>query len=120
MVQAIENLANITGTVLAVEEHPRLNGWSMLTLQLETVQPLKGSPEIWNGLTGKAQKVAIRNGLLEAAGRQSAMAKPHGRVLVNAKLKCPAQLTLDGIMCKPHPEEGTFTLDSQASSKPQL
>ncbi|MGN7200367.1 ATP-grasp domain-containing protein [Arthrobacter sp. SAFR-044] len=120
MVQAIENLANITGTVLAVEEHPRLNGWSMVTIQLETVQPIKGSPEIWNGRVGQAQKVAIRNGLLKAPGRQSAMARAEASALVNLKLRCPAQLTVDGIMCKPYPAEGTFNLGSQTSGRFEL
>ncbi|MGN7200327.1 hypothetical protein [Arthrobacter sp. SAFR-044] len=120
MVQAIENLANITGTVLAIEEHPRLNGWSVLTLQLESVQPLKGSPELWNGRTGQAQQVAIRNGLLEAPGTQSAASKPDVAALVNTRLRCPAQLTVDGIMCKPYPEPGTFALSPEAGSMPEL
>lgn len=114
MVQAIENLATITGTVLAIQRHPRLSGWSLLTLQLESVQPLKGNPELWSGRTGQAQQVAVRTGLLEGSGMESIQAGPDEVRLLGAQLRCAAHLTIDGIMCQPYPEQGSFGLAHDA------
>jgi hypothetical protein len=110
MVQATENLATITGTVLAIGPHPRLKEWSLLTLQLESVQALKGSPDLWAGRTGQTQPVAIRTGLLEAAGMQPVGAEQDDARLFGAQLRCAARLTMDGIMCQPYPEQGSFAL----------
>jgi hypothetical protein len=97
MVQAIENLTTIIGTILSLASHPTLPGYGMLTLRLEETRPAEGKADLISNQLGNEMRVAVRKELLSDA-------RP------GARLRCRAKRTPDGAMCEPHPEEGEFAI----------
>jgi len=97
MVQAIENLTTIVGTILALASHPSLPGYGMVTLRLEEAQPVEGKADLISNQLGNEMRVAVRSELLD-------------RAHPGQRLRCRARRTPDGAICEPHPEAGGFTL----------
>src|SRR5690349_12562742 len=100
MVQAIENLTVIIGTILSLASHPVLPGYDMVTLRLEETRPVEGKADLISNQLGKEMLVAVRRELLAGA-------RP------GTRLQCRAKRTPDGAMCEPHPEEGSFVIMPQ-------
>jgi hypothetical protein len=97
MVQGIDNLTSILGTILSLAAHPTLPGYEMVTLRLEEARPVEGRADLISNELGKPLLVAVRRELLGGA--------PPG-----ARLRCRAKRTPDGAMCEPHPEAGGFAV----------
>lgn len=97
MVQAIENLTAITGTILGLANHPSLPGYEVVTLRLEEAQPVQGKADLISNQLGNEMHVIVRSDLLSGAGR-------------GARLRCRARRTPDGAMCEPHPEIDQFSI----------
>ena len=93
MVQMVENLARIEGTVIARKPHSTLNDYDVLTLRLERAEPVPDRANLLGSLIGSSIEVAVRRALLGNAGP-------------GAHLRCRAKRTPDGAMCEPHPEAG--------------
>src|SRR4051812_39099929 len=60
MVQAIENLTTIIGTILSLASHPTLPGYGMLTLRLEETRPAEGKADLISNQLGNEMRVAVR------------------------------------------------------------
>lgn len=90
MVHVVDNRAKIMGTVLAIEGHPRLPGFHLITLQLEESEPVEDMLDLMTPLKGQEVPLAVRRGAL-------------GTAHPGAHLSCLAKRTADGAMCVPGP-----------------
>ena len=97
MVQAVENLTTIIGTILGLASHPTLPGYGVVTLRLEQAQPVQGKADLISNQLGREMQVTVRSELL-------------GGVRPGARLQCRARRTPDGAMCEPNPESGGFAI----------
>jgi hypothetical protein len=97
MVQAVENLTTIIGTIVALASHPTLPGYGVVTLRLEEARPVEGKADLISNQLGKEMRVAVRSELLSNAR-------------TGARLRCRARRTPDGAICEPHPEAGGFAI----------
>src|SRR5512143_2610148 len=97
MVQSIDNLTIMIGTILSLASHPTLSGYGMVTLRLEEAQPVEGKADLISNQVGNPMPVAVRRDLLSGA-------KP------GMRLRCRAKRTPDGAMCEKHPEDGQFAI----------
>jgi len=88
MVQAIENLTTIIGTILSLASHPTLPGYTMLILRLEETRPVEGKADLISNQLGNKIRVAVRNELLSDT-------RP------GARMRCRAKRTPDG-QCASH------------------
>ncbi len=99
MVQAIENLTQISGTVLARKSHPRLSDYDVVTLQVDRAEPVEGKANLLATRVGSSIELTVRRALL-------------GTAQANSQLRCRGKLTPDGAMCEPHPEPDDFGIVS--------
>ncbi|MEX5301239.1 hypothetical protein [Kocuria sabuli] len=90
MVHVVDNRTAITGTVLAVEGHPRLRGFCLVTLRLEKSEPVEDARDLLTSRRGQEILLSVRSRMLGSA-------RP-GTVL-----SCLAKSTVDGDMCVPGP-----------------
>jgi len=97
MVQAVENLTTIVGTILGLASHPTLPGYEVVTFRLEEARPVEGRADLISGQLGKEMRVVVRGELL-------------GDARPGARLRCRAKRTPDGAMCEPHPRDGGFAI----------
>jgi glutathione synthase/RimK-type ligase-like ATP-grasp enzyme len=97
MVQVIENLSQIRGKIVARAQHPTLDNYDVVTVQVERVETVPGKANILQSLLGGTVNVTVRRGLLGNAGP-------------GAGLRCRAKRTPDGAMCEPHPPPGEFEI----------
>ncbi len=95
MVQAIENLTLLSGTVLARQPHPRLPDYDVVTLRIDRTEPVAGKADLLTTRSGGPIQLSVRRALL-------------GTAAVNARLRCRAKMTPDGAMCEPHPQPTDF------------
>jgi hypothetical protein len=97
MVQAVDNLTTIIGTILSLASHPTLPDYRMVMLRLEEAQPVEGKADLISKQIGSSMLVAVPSGLL-------------GNAKPGARLRCRAKRTPDGAMCESHPREGQFVI----------
>src|SRR5260370_39531611 len=93
MVQMVENLTQISGTVIARKRHATLSEYDVVELKLDTAEPVAGKTDLLSSQLGRTIEVSIRRDLLGNAGP-------------GVHLRCRAKRTADGAMCEPHPEPG--------------
>lgn len=97
MVQMVENLTRINGTVIARRPHSTLNDYDVVTLKLEGVEPVPGKADLLGSLLGSTVEVSVRRALL-------------GNANSGTHLRCRAKRTPDGAMCEPHPDPGEMEI----------
>src|SRR3954466_8273517 len=97
MVQAVENLTTIVGTILGLASHPTLPGYEVVTLRLEEARPVEGRADLISGQLGKEMRVVVRGERL-GGGRRG------------GRLRGRARGTPAGGMCEPHPRDGGFAI----------
>ena len=97
MIQAVENLTTIVGTILGLASHPSLPGYGVVTLRLEEARPVEGKADLISNQLGRDMQVTGRSELLGGA-------RP------GARLRCRARRTPDGAICEPNPEAGGFAI----------
>jgi hypothetical protein len=97
MIQAVENLTTIVGTILGLASHPSLPGYGVVTLRLEEARPVEGKADLISNQLGRDMQVTVRSELLGGA-------RP------GARLRCRARRTPDGAICEPNPEAGGFAI----------
>ena len=97
MVQGIENLAALTGSILARRTHPELNEFDLVSLELSANHAIAGLPHLVQGNVGDVIELAIRRTLLGSSGAGS-------------KLSCRAKFTPVGIMAESHPADENFVI----------
>jgi len=95
MVQAVENLTQLSGRILARKPHPTLGDYDVVTLQVDGVAAVEGKANLLAARAGGPVEVTVRRALLGSAGK-------------DARLRCRAKMTPDGAMCETHPEPGDF------------
>jgi hypothetical protein len=98
MPQAIENLTQLVGTIVARQPHPRLADYDVVTRDVERAEPVEGKANLLATAAGNRVDVTTRRALLGAAA-------------AGARVHLRAKRTLDGVMCEPHPEPGNFTVE---------
>ena len=98
MPQAVENLTQLVGTIVARQPHPRLGDYDVVTLDVERAEPVEGKANLLATAAGTRIDVTMRRALLGAAG-------------AGAKVHLRAKRTLDGAMSEPHPEAGHFRIE---------
>ena len=76
MVQAIDNLTTIIGTVLSLSDHPTLPGYEIAMLRLEEARPVEGKADLITGRLADPVPVAIPRELLGDAAARLAPALP--------------------------------------------
>ncbi len=97
MVQAIENLSVITGTILSRRPHPRLEGYDMLELELHRAEEVPGKANLLEPVQGTTIQTAVRRELL-------------GDAAPGARLRCRAKRTPDGAICEARPAPNDFVI----------
>lgn len=97
MVQAIDNLTTIVGSILSLSDHPTLAGYEIVMLWLEEVRPIEGKADLITGRITDPVSLAVPRELL-------------GNAQPGWRLRCRAKRTPDGAMCEPHPAPGEFSL----------
>ena len=98
MVQGIENLTQLAGTIVARRSHPELHEYDIVTLDIDRADPVKGKANLVAAQAGSRIDVTTRRELLGAAAE-------------GARIQCRAKRTLDGVMCEPHPDAGDFKIE---------
>jgi hypothetical protein len=98
MPQAVENLTQLVGTIVARQPHPQLGDYDIVTLDVERAEPVEGKANLLATAAGNRLEVATRRALLGAA-------------TAGAKVQLRAKRTLDGAMSEPHPEAGHFRIE---------
>jgi hypothetical protein len=97
MVQAVDNLTTIIGTILSLSDHPTLSGYEIVMLRLEEARPVAGKADLITGRLADRVPVAVPRELL-------------GNAQPGWRLRCRAKRTPDGAMCEPHPAPGELSL----------
>jgi len=97
MVQMMENLTQITGTVTARKPHATLKDYDVVVLSLDTAESVPGKADMLSAHLGRTVEVAVRRALL-------------GNASSGMHLRCRAKRTADGAMCEPHPDPGEIEI----------
>jgi hypothetical protein len=92
MVQAIENWADLSGTVREVRPRPGVSQMNELVLEVEQADDVEGFPNLLVEAPGSEVAVAIEAATLQAAG-----------VEPGAKVRCRAQRAAPNVVVG-HPE----------------
>jgi hypothetical protein len=98
MVQGIENLTRLRGTIVARRPHPELPEWDIVTVDTEHAEPVEGKANFFPGQSGDKADVAIRRALLGAAN-------------AGAKIYLRAKWTPNGLMAEPYPGRNDFKIE---------
>src|SRR6476659_5194352 len=99
MVQAIDNLSRIRGTILSRRPHPTLKAYDSVELELERTEAVEGKADLLVSQRGLKIDLAVPRELL-------------GATRPGAKLECRAKRTPDGAICEAHPKTGDFEISS--------
>ena len=97
MVQAIENLTRIYGSILQRKPHPRLADYDVLSVNIAHAEPIEGKADLLSQYAGSQMDVVVLRALLGSARQGD-------------ELRCRAKRTPDGAMCEPYPEAGDFSV----------
>ena len=97
MVQAVENLAAIRGTIVSRRPHGTLPDYDVVTVKLERAENVGDKTNLLVPMIGKEVEVATRRTLLRDAK-------------AGMELRCRAKRTADGAMCEKEPEPGDFEI----------
>jgi hypothetical protein len=98
VVQGIENLTQLVGTIVARRPHSELREYDIVTLDLDLASPVEGKANLVTAQAGSRVDVTTRRELLGVAGE-------------GARIHCRATRTLNGVMCEPHPDPGDFKIE---------
>ena len=98
MVQGIENLTQLEGTIVSSKRHLTLPDYDVVTLDVVNAEPVEGKANLLTMSRGSRIDVTVRRALLTSA-------QPGSRVHLRAKR------TMDGAMAEPHPEPGHFRIE---------
>jgi predicted RNA-binding protein with EMAP domain len=98
MVQGVENLTQLVGTIVGRQPHPELNDYDIVTVDVERAEPVEGKANLLSVHSGSRIEVATRRGLLGTAAE-------------GARIHFRAKRTRDGVMSEPHPEPGNFRIE---------
>lgn len=97
MVQAVDNLATISGRINSRSPHPNLEGYDLVNLVIERAEPVPDRANLFSSQVGQETAVAIRRELLGDA-------KPGDEV------RCRSKRIPSGAICEPHPDPGDFAV----------
>ena len=97
MVQGIENLTTIGGTITQRRAHPSLADYDSVTMSLECTEAVEGKADLLGTLARDTIEVAVPRALL-------------GDAQPGDRLRCRAKQTPQGAMCEKQPPPGTFSL----------
>ena len=97
MPQAVENLTQLVGTIVARQPHPQLRDFDTVTIVTEHAEAVEGKANLLAVSPGARLEVAVRRALL-------------GTAAAGTRLHFRAKRTLDGAMAEPHPEPGNFRI----------
>jgi hypothetical protein len=103
VVSAAENLTRVVGTVRERAPHPHLDGWDVVTLDVDHAEGVPGKADLVSARARGPFAVAVRRELLGDAGAGSR---------VSARVRWTPQ----GAMAEPHPDEGAFSVRPPADS----
>jgi hypothetical protein len=98
MVQVIENLTQLVGTIVDSRSHPQLGDYDIVTIDIERAEPVEGKADLLALPSGSRVDVTVRHALLGAAAQ-------------GARIHFRAKRTIDGVMCEPNPEPGNFRIE---------
>ena len=98
MSQAIENLTQLVGRIVARQPHPQLGDYDVVTLDVERAEPVEGKANLVGAASGTRIEVTVRRALL-------------GTTAEGARLHLRAKRTANGVMAEPHPEPGNFRIE---------
>ncbi len=98
MVQIIENLTQLVGTIVARQPHLQLAEYDIVTLDIERAEPVEGKANLLAMPSGSRIDVTARRALLSTAAE-------------GARIHFRAKRTRDGVMSEPHPEPGNFRIE---------
>jgi hypothetical protein len=104
MVQGIENLTQLAGTIVARRPDPERPEYEVVTLDIDLPSPVEGKANLAAARAGSRIEVTTRRELLGAATE-------------GARIQCRARRTPDGLMCEPHPDPGDFKIDNMPLSQ---
>ena len=97
MVQVIDNLTALGGTVVERLPHPQLQDYDLLSLQVQSADAVPGRADMLGRHLGQVLAVAVPRSLLGGAAR-------------GASLRLRAKMTPNGAMAEPHPAPGDFSV----------
>lgn len=97
MVQVIENQAQIQGIIQAINKHPSLADYSIVTLLYTGSQAVAGKVNLLSQPPGTTLELSVRTSLLKDG-------------VVGASLRCLAKRTPNGVMCEKEPDPGNFVI----------
>jgi hypothetical protein len=98
MVQAVENLTQIVGTVMDRLPHPTLADYDLVAVRIERFQDVEGKANMLTVQPGESINVTIRRALL-----------PDGSI--GRRIHFRAKRTPDGAMSEPFPAPGDFRIE---------
>ena len=98
MVQGIENLTQLVGTIVSRQPHPQLGEYDIVTLDIERTEPVEGKTNLLGEQSGSRIDVTTRRLLL-------------GEAATGVRIHFRAKRTLNGVMCEPHPEPDDFRVE---------
>jgi hypothetical protein len=100
MVQGIDNLTVISGTITQRKRHPTLADYDIATMSLERTDPVEGKADLLVTHLGETIDVVVLRALLGDAGPGD-------------HLHCRAKRTPEGAMCEKDPAPGAFFLNER-------
>jgi len=103
--QVVENLSQLSGTILSRQRHPQLDDFDVLTVKVDDVAPVEGVADLLSSTRGTELPVTVRRQLLDH------LAAPGAAIHLRAKR------TPDGAMAETYPESGNFRV---VSDRPEL
>ena len=65
MVQSVENLSNLTGTVIGRLAHPTLDGYDVLDVEVESTAPVDDRPDLLASTIGTRVAVTVDRTVLD-------------------------------------------------------
>ena len=94
MVQVVENRADVCGQLISVRDDPSRPGHNLLTLQIDSVQPVETYPNLLASLQGTQAEVIVsaeQAATIAGATRICCRARRAGPAIVFAEACRPAE-----------------------------
>lgn len=97
MVQSIDNLTVLDGTIAARAAHPTLPDYDLVTLKVDSAEPVPDRADLLGRHVGSLLPVAVRRQLL-------------GDATDGARLRLRAKAGINGAMAEKDPGPGDFSV----------
>jgi hypothetical protein len=94
----MENLTQISGRITGRRQHPTLDDYEVVTIELDRADAVPGKADLLGQFRGTTLDVSVRKALL-------------GDANLGARLQCRAKRTFDGAMCEKDPRPGDFSIE---------